>query len=71
MLLLDGLDEVSPTRRAACVQALNEFIQLHGTTEIVVTTRIKDYEVLDHAPPVSGRFVHPTAHLRTSPSLSC
>ncbi|MBD2017521.1 protein kinase [Microcoleus sp. FACHB-53] len=48
LLLLDGLDEVNPNRRAACVQALNEFIQLHGTTEIVVTSRIKDYEVLDH-----------------------
>ncbi|MEW6496939.1 MAG: NACHT domain-containing protein [Cyanobacteriota bacterium] len=47
LLLLDGLDEVSSVRRTACVQALNEFIQSHGTTEIVVCSRIKDYEALN------------------------
>ncbi len=47
LLLLDGLDEVSPERRTTCVQAINEFIQSHGTTEIVVCSRIKDYEVLN------------------------
>ncbi len=47
LLLLDGLDEVRGDRRAACVQALNEFIQSGGATEIVVCSRIKDYEALD------------------------
>ncbi|HEY9670687.1 MAG TPA: protein kinase, partial [Waterburya sp.] len=48
LVLLDGLDEVSAERRTACVQAINEFIQSHGTTEIVVCSRLKDYEALNH-----------------------
>ncbi|OCQ91982.1 hypothetical protein BCD67_21435 [Oscillatoriales cyanobacterium USR001] len=44
MLLLDGLDEVSEDRRNDCVIAINEFKQSHGVTEIVVCSRIKDYE---------------------------
>lgn len=44
VLLLDGLDEVSAQYRDACVQALNQFIQAHGRTEIVVCSRIRDYE---------------------------
>lgn len=46
LLLLDGLDEVSPKRRPACVLALNKFIQKYGQTEIVVCSRIKDYDAL-------------------------
>jgi predicted NACHT family NTPase len=46
LLLLDGLDEVKAERREACVQALNQFIQEHGQTEIVVCSRIRDYESL-------------------------
>src|ERR671932_2408111 len=46
LLLLDGLDEVSAKQRQACVDALNHFNQEHGQTEIVVCSRIKDYEAL-------------------------
>ncbi|HAO11019.1 MAG TPA: signal transduction protein [Planktothrix sp. UBA8407] len=46
LLLLDGLDEVSEDRRNHCVVAINEFKQSHGVTEIVVCSRIKDYEAL-------------------------
>lgn len=46
LLLLDGLDEVKAERREACVQALNQFIQAHGQTEMVVTSRIRDYQAL-------------------------
>lgn len=48
ILLLDGLDEVEAKHRNACVQALNQFIQTHGRAEIVVCSRIRDYEVLDN-----------------------
>lgn len=48
LLLLDGLDEVNPKRRDLCVQGLNEFIQAHGTTEIVVASRVKNYELLSN-----------------------
>ena len=46
LLLLDGLDEVSRERREDCVDALNEFCQEYGQTEVVVCSRIRDYEAL-------------------------
>jgi hypothetical protein len=46
LLLLDGLDEVKVEQRNACVQALNQFMQTHGTTECTVCCRIKDYQAL-------------------------
>jgi hypothetical protein len=46
LLLLDGLDEVSAKQRGDCVDALNHFHQEHGQTEMVVCSRIKDYEAL-------------------------
>lgn len=46
LLLLDGLDEVKADRREACVIAINQFIQEHGQTEMVVCSRIADYEIL-------------------------
>lgn len=46
ILLLDGLDEVRAEQRNACVQALNQFMQTHGTTELVICCRIQDYQAL-------------------------
>ncbi len=46
ILLLDGLDEVRAEQRNACVQALNKFIETHNTVEMVVCSRVKDYEAL-------------------------
>ncbi|MEM1241713.1 MAG: NACHT domain-containing protein [Cyanobacteria bacterium P01_H01_bin.26] len=46
ILLLDGLDEVASQYRTDCVKALNQFIETHGLTEIVVCSRIHDYETL-------------------------
>ncbi len=46
ILLLDGLDEVQADQRNDCVQALNLFMQNHGTTEVVVCCRIQDYQAL-------------------------
>ena len=46
VLCLDGLDEVEAKHRNACVEALNQFVQEHGRTEMVVCSRIKDYEAL-------------------------
>jgi serine/threonine protein kinase len=41
-LLLDGLDEVPTSRRAACVQAIDEFRRDHPIP-VVVTSREEDY----------------------------
>lgn len=60
LLLLDGLDEVKAELREACVQALNRFIQEYGQTEIIVCSRIKDYETLSNRLHVQGAiFVQP------------
>ena len=46
ILLLDGLDEVKQEYRSNCVCALNEFIGLFPQTEVVVCSRVKDYEAM-------------------------
>ena len=46
ILLLDGLDEVEAKHRNECVRALNTFITNHNTTEMVVCSRVKDYQAL-------------------------
>lgn len=60
LLLLDGLDEVKENLRDACVQAINQFSQERGQTEIVVCCRIKDYEVLSQRLRFQGSiFIQP------------
>jgi hypothetical protein len=54
LLLLDGLDEVKADRREACVQAINQFMQGYGQTEMVVCSRIADYEVLSNRLQLRG-----------------
>lgn len=46
VLLLDGLDEVQENHRDACVRAINKFVAEHLETEVVVCSRVKDYEAL-------------------------
>ncbi|MEA5503267.1 NACHT domain-containing protein [Halotia wernerae UHCC 0503] len=46
LLLLDGLDEVRIEQRENCIKTINQFMQEHGLIEIVVTSRIRDYEAL-------------------------
>lgn len=45
-LLLDGLDEVPEHLRDDCVRAINQFVREHGTTEIAITCRRQEYQVL-------------------------
>ncbi|BAY99836.1 hypothetical protein NIES37_38190 [Tolypothrix tenuis PCC 7101] len=45
-LMLDGLDEVRSDLRDSCIQAINQFIQQYGKTELVVCSRVQDYEAL-------------------------
>ena len=42
MLLLDGLDEVQVRRRAACIRAINAFLD-QGTAGLVVCSRLAEY----------------------------
>jgi hypothetical protein len=46
VLLLDGLDEVREPLRDSCVAALNQFRQEFGTIEMVVCSRIADFQKL-------------------------
>jgi energy-coupling factor transporter ATP-binding protein EcfA2 len=60
ILLLDGLDEVKAEARPACVEAINDFIQNHGQTEIVVCSRIAEYEALSTHLLLRGAIlIHP------------
>lgn len=45
VLLLDGLDEVVARYRNDCIRALNQFLHTYGTTEMVVCSRIEEYEI--------------------------
>ncbi len=44
--LLDGLDEVPEAQRQACVDAINAHRQEHGWLQMVVSSRIDEYEKL-------------------------
>ncbi|MEI6429914.1 MAG: caspase family protein [Pseudanabaena sp. ELA607] len=60
LLMLDGLDEVSSDRRNACVEAINHFHGEYGQTEIVVCSRMKDYEALTQRLQFQGAiFIQP------------
>jgi predicted NACHT family NTPase len=55
--LLDGLDEVAPEHRAACVDAINAFRQQHGLVPLAVCCRMADYEALPTRMQLSGAIL--------------
>ncbi|MEO1439145.1 MAG: protein kinase [Chloroflexota bacterium] len=57
LLLLDGLDEVAPKNRSACVAAINAYRQEHGFVDVVVCSRIGDYEMLDTQLIMNGAVI--------------
>ncbi len=54
LMLLDGLDEVKLKLRNECVKAINDFRQEHGATQLVVCSRVADYEMLNSRLRVQG-----------------
>lgn len=46
LLLLDGLDEVTEPKRAACAEAINAFRDQHGLTRLAVCCRSAEYRAL-------------------------
>jgi serine/threonine protein kinase len=57
LLLLDGLDEVSADQREACVSAINAYREEHGFVNVVVCSRIADYEALATKLKLNGAIV--------------
>jgi hypothetical protein len=55
--LLDGLDEVAPEHREACVEAINEFRTAYGLVPLAVCSRIADYEALTSKLRLQGAIV--------------
>jgi transcriptional regulator with XRE-family HTH domain len=47
LVLLDGLDEVAEDRRAACVQAINQYKDDHEIVPVVVCCRSEDYFTIE------------------------
>lgn len=41
--LLDGLDEVHPAQRTACIKAINSFLDDHGQSGVAICCRSTDY----------------------------
>lgn len=57
LLLLDGLDEVKAEARDACVEAINAYRTEHGFVDIVVCSRIHDYEDLSDKLLLNGAII--------------
>jgi DNA polymerase III delta prime subunit len=55
--LLDGLDEITPEHRTACIEAINAFRHDHGLLPLVVCSRMADYEALDTRLRLQGALV--------------
>jgi serine/threonine protein kinase len=55
--LLDGLDEVVLNRREACVRAINDYRDERGFVDMVVCSRIADYELLDNKLKLNGAIL--------------
>jgi serine/threonine protein kinase len=55
--LLDGLDEVALAQRDACVQAINHYRDQHGFVDMVVCSRIVDYDELTTKLKLNGAVV--------------
>jgi hypothetical protein len=55
--LLDGLDEVAPEHRVACVEAINAFRRQHARVPLAVCSRMADYEGLPERVALSGAVV--------------
>ena len=55
--LLDGLDEVAPQHRPACLATINAFHEAHGQVPIVVSTRSGEYEALPSTLTLRGAIV--------------
>jgi hypothetical protein len=56
-LLLDGLDEVKKESRNTCVEAINQFRQEHGLTDIIVCSRIEEYNALANKLNLQGAIL--------------
>jgi hypothetical protein len=57
LLLLDGLDEVKAEHRDHCVRALNEYSHACGLRDIVVCSRVADYEALTNRLELQGAIL--------------
>ena len=51
---LDGLDQVGKDKRENCIEAINNFIDTHGQTRIVVSSRTIEYVQTDKKLKLSG-----------------
>ena len=57
LLLLDGLDEVAEGHRQGCLEAINAWRSEHAFVDVVVSSRIVDYESLPDKLHLNGAVV--------------
>lgn len=57
LLLLDGLDEVDIAQRQGCLDAINTWRSEHAFVDVVVSSRVVDYETLSEKLHLNGAVV--------------
>jgi hypothetical protein len=70
ILLLDGLDEVHERHLNECIHNLNQFIQDHGETEIVICCRTEDYANFEKLQLRKAIYVHPLSKEQVAEHLA-
>lgn len=57
LLLLDGLDEIVLSRRTECLVAINQYRVKFGDVQIIVCSRINDYNMLSQRLKLNGSIL--------------
>jgi hypothetical protein len=57
LLLLDGLDEVVPTHREACIEAINQYRETHPFVGLVLCSRTEDYNAMESRLYLNGAVI--------------
>ena len=67
LLLLDGVDEVEPQQREACVKAINELVDDLGLPGLAVCSRLQEYSALPVFLKLRGAIcLHPYPRTRST-----
>jgi serine/threonine protein kinase len=57
LLLLDGLDEVNKAHRQDCLEEINAWREEHSFVDVVVSSRVSDYETLSDKLHLNGAVI--------------
>ncbi len=52
--LLDGFDEIAAENRAACIDAISEYRQIHGLVPLIISSRTNEYRLQKNRLPLNN-----------------